>query len=29
VTSHTVVGDVTTLEDMNVITTLASQHDED
>jgi acetyl-CoA synthetase len=29
VTSHTVVGDVTTLEDMNVITSLASQHDED
>jgi acetyl-CoA synthetase len=29
VTSHTVTGDVTTLEDMNVITRLASQHDED
>jgi acetyl-CoA synthetase len=29
VTSHTVVGDVTTLEDMNVITALASQHDDD
>ncbi|MCX7605384.1 MAG: AMP-binding protein, partial [Bryobacteraceae bacterium] len=29
VTSHTVTGDVTTLEDMGVITRLASQHDED
>jgi len=29
VTSHTVAGDVTTLEDMNVITSLASKHDED
>lgn len=29
VTSHTVSGDVTTLEDMNVVTKLASQHDED
>jgi acetyl-CoA synthetase len=29
VTSHTVAGDVTTLEDMNVITALASQHDDD
>jgi acetyl-CoA synthetase len=29
VTSHTVSGDVTTLEDMGVITRLASQHDED
>jgi acetyl-CoA synthetase len=29
VTSHTVQGDVTTLEDMNVVTRLASQHDED
>jgi acetyl-CoA synthetase len=29
VTSHTVSGDVTTLEDMNVVTRLASQHDED
>jgi acetyl-CoA synthetase len=29
VTSHTVSGDVTTLEDMGVITKLASQHDED
>jgi acetyl-CoA synthetase len=29
VTSHTVTGDVTTLEDMNVVTRLASQHDED
>jgi acetyl-CoA synthetase len=29
VTSHTVVGDVTTLEDMNVLTSLASQQDED
>jgi acetyl-CoA synthetase len=29
VTSHTVTGDVTTLEDMNVVTKLASQHDED
>ncbi|MGC8760410.1 MAG: acetate--CoA ligase [Bryobacteraceae bacterium] len=29
VTSHTVTGDVTTLEDMGVITRLASQQDED
>ena len=29
VTSNTVVGDVTTLEDMSVVTKLASQHDED
>jgi acetyl-CoA synthetase len=29
VTSHSVTGDVTTLEDMNVITRLASQQDED
>ena len=29
VTSHTVTGDVTTLEDMNVVTKLATQHDED
>jgi acetyl-CoA synthetase len=29
VTSHTVSGDVTTLEDMGVITKLASQHDDD
>jgi acetyl-CoA synthetase len=29
VTSNTVTGDVTTLEDMNVVTRLASQHDED
>ncbi len=29
VTSNTVAGDVTTLEDMNVLTSLASQHDED
>jgi acetyl-CoA synthetase len=29
VTSHSVSGDVTTLEDMGVITRLASQHDED
>lgn len=29
VTSNTVTGDVTTLEDMGVITRLASQHDED
>ena len=29
VTSHTVAGDVTTLEDMGVITRLASQQDED
>lgn len=29
VTSHTVTGDVTTLEDMAVVTRLASQHDED
>ena len=29
VTNNTVAGDVTTLEDMNVITKLATQHDED
>ena len=29
VTSNTVAGDVTTLEDMGVLTRLASQHDED
>ena len=29
VTSHTVTGDVTTLEDMGVVTKLAAQHDED
>jgi len=29
VTSHTVSGDVTTLEDLSVVTKLASQHDED
>jgi acetyl-CoA synthetase len=29
VTSNTVVGDVTTLEDMTVVTRLAAQHDED
>ena len=29
VTSHTVAGDVTTLEDMNVLTALSAQHDED
>ena len=29
VTSHTVTGDVTTLEDLSVVTRLASQHDED
>ncbi len=29
VTSNTVAGDVTTLEDMSVVTKLASQHDED
>jgi acetyl-CoA synthetase len=29
VTSHSVSGDVTTLEDMSVVTRLASQHDED
>ena len=29
VTSHTVAGDVTTLEDMSVVTKLAAQHDED
>ena len=29
VTTHTVSGDVTTLEDMAVVTRLASQHDED
>jgi acetyl-CoA synthetase len=29
VTTHSVTGDVTTLEDMTVVTKLASQHDED
>jgi acetyl-CoA synthetase len=29
VTTHTVTGDVTTLEDMGVVTRLASQHDEE
>ncbi len=29
VTSNTIAGDVTTLEDMSVVTRLASQHDED
>jgi acetyl-CoA synthetase len=29
VTSHTVTGDVTTLEDLSIVTKLASQHDED
>jgi acetyl-CoA synthetase len=29
VTSHSVSGDVTTLEDMNVVTKLASQNDEE
>jgi acetyl-CoA synthetase len=29
VTSHTVAGDVTTLEDMNVVKLLAAQQDED
>jgi acetyl-CoA synthetase len=29
VTSHTVTGDVTTLEDLGVVTRLATQHDED
>jgi acetyl-CoA synthetase len=29
VTNNTVAGDVTTLEDMSVITNLAAQHDED
>lgn len=29
VTSHSVTGDVTTLEDINVVTALAAQHDED
>ena len=29
VTSNTVAGDVTTLEDMSVVTRLAAQHDED
>mgnify|MGYP003329112980 CR=1 FL=1 len=29
VTNHTVAGDVTTLEDMSVITSLAAQQDED
>jgi acetyl-CoA synthetase len=29
VTSHTVTGDITTLEDMAVVTRLATQHDED
>jgi acetyl-CoA synthetase len=29
VTSNTVSGDVTTLEDLSVVTMLASQHDDD
>jgi acetyl-CoA synthetase len=29
VTSHAVTGDVTTLEDLSVVTNLAAQHDED
>jgi acetyl-CoA synthetase len=29
VTSHTVTGDVTTLEDMTVVTRLASQNDDE
>jgi acetyl-CoA synthetase len=29
VTSNSVVGDVTTLEDLSVVTKLAAQHDED
>ena len=29
VTSNTVSGDVTTLEDLSVVTRLAAQHDED
>ena len=29
VTTHGITGDVTTLEDMNVLTSLSSQHDED
>jgi acetyl-CoA synthetase len=29
VTSNAVTGDVTTLEDLSVVTRLASQHDED
>jgi acetyl-CoA synthetase len=29
VTSNTVVGDVTTLEDSSVVTKLAAQHDEE
>jgi acetyl-CoA synthetase len=29
VTSHTVTGDVTTLEDLSIVTKLATQHDED
>ena len=29
VTSNSVTGDVTTLEDLSVVTKLASQHDED
>ena len=29
VTSHTVTGDVTTLEDLGVVSTLSAQHDED
>ena len=29
VTSHSVMGDVTTLEDMSVVTALAAQQDED
>jgi acetyl-CoA synthetase len=29
VTSHTVAGDITTLEDLNVLTTLSAQHDDE
>ena len=29
VTSNAVTGDVTTLEDLGVVTSLAAQHDED
>ena len=29
VTSHTVTGDVTTLEDLSVVTTLSAQQDEE
>jgi len=29
VTSNSVVGDVTTLEDMSVVTRLAAQHDDE